>query len=47
MHSITADGGGSNGYRVKLWKTSIQKFANKENIEITVCHFPSGTSIMK
>ncbi|MGH2612745.1 MAG: ISAzo13 family transposase, partial [Rhabdochlamydiaceae bacterium] len=41
---ITADGGGSNGYRVKLWKTSLQKFANKSGLEITVCHFPPGTS---
>ena len=41
---ITADGGGSNGSRVKLWKTSLQKFANESNMEITVCHFPPGTS---
>lgn len=41
---ITADGGGSNGSRVKLWKTSLQKFANETNLEITVCHFPPGTS---
>lgn len=41
---VTADGGGSNGYRVKLWKTSLQKFANETGIEITVCHFPPGTS---
>ena len=41
---ITADGGGSNGYRVRLWKTSLQKFANKTSLEITVCHYPPGTS---
>lgn len=41
---ITADGGGSNGYRTRLWKTSLQKFANESNLEITVCHFPPGTS---
>lgn len=41
---ITADGGGSNGSRVKLWKTSLQKFANESGLEITVCHFPPGTS---
>ena len=41
---ITADGGGSNGSRVKLWKTSLQKFANESKLEITVCHFPPGTS---
>jgi len=41
---ITADGGGSNGSRVKLWKTSLQKFTNESKLEITVCHFPPGTS---
>lgn len=41
---ITADGGGSNGSRVKLWKTCLQKFANESKLEITVCHFPPGTS---
>jgi len=41
---ITADGGGSNGSRVRLWKTSLQRFANELNMEITVCHFPPGTS---
>lgn len=41
---ITADGGGSNGYRIKLWKTELQKLANELNMEITVCHFPPGTS---
>ena len=37
---ITADGGGSNGSRVKLWKIELQKLANEFNLIITVCHFP-------
>ena len=41
---ITADGGGSNGYRRKLWKIEIQKFCTEFNLEITVCHLPPGTS---
>jgi transposase len=41
---ITADGGGSNGSRVRLWKKEIQKFANEINMEISICHFPPGTS---
>jgi hypothetical protein len=41
---ITADCGGSNGYRVKLWKYELQKLANELGISITVCHFPPGTS---
>ena len=41
---ITADAGGSNGYRIHLWKIAVQKLADEENIEITVCHFPPGTS---
>lgn len=41
---ITADGGGSNGCRRKLWKTELQKFANEVGLSITVCHFPPGTS---
>jgi hypothetical protein len=41
---ITADGGGSNGYRRKLWKTELQKLSNEFGIEISVCHFPPGTS---
>ena len=41
---ITADGGGSNGYRIKLWKAELQKLANETKMEITVCHFPPGTS---
>ena len=41
---ITADGGGSNGSRTKLWKTELQQLAIELNLEITVCHFPPGTS---
>lgn len=41
---ITADGGGSNGRRNKLWKTCLQEFANETGIEIHVSHFPPGTS---
>jgi transposase len=41
---ITADGGGSNGTRVRLWKTELQKFANETDLVISVCHLPPGTS---
>lgn len=41
---ITADCGGSNGYRVKLWKIELQKFANESGMIINVCHFLPGTS---
>lgn len=41
---INADGGGSNGYRLRLWKIELQKFANEFKLEISVCHFPPGTS---
>jgi hypothetical protein len=41
---ITADCGGSNGYRVRLWKLKLQELADKKNITITVRHFPPGTS---
>jgi transposase len=41
---ITADGGGSNGSRVRLWKTKLQKLANELNMTILVRHFPPGTS---
>lgn len=41
---ITADAGGSNGYRVKLWKKTLQEFADESELEITVCHFPRGAS---
>ncbi len=41
---ITADGGGSNGARVRLWKIELQKFAEETGMEIGVSHFPPGTS---
>ncbi len=41
---ITADCGGSNGYRVRLWKRELQKLADEIGIDIQVCHFPPGTS---
>ena len=40
---ICADGGGSNGSRNRLWKLSLQKFARKTGLTITVCHYPPGT----
>ena len=42
--TISADGGGSNGYRVRLWKVELQKLANELKLPITVCHLPPGTS---
>ena len=41
---ICADGGGSNGYRRRLWKVELQRFADEAGLEVTVCHFPPGTS---
>ena len=41
---ITADAGGSNGPRLRLWKWELQRFANRTGLAITVCHFPPGTS---
>jgi hypothetical protein len=41
---ITADAGGSNGYRVRLWKLALQELANDLGLRISVCHFPPGTS---
>lgn len=41
---ITADGGGSNSSRSRLWKKEIQNFATETGLEIKVCHFPPGTS---
>jgi len=41
---ITADGGGSNGSRLRLWKLELQKFATETGLSISVCHFPPGTS---
>ena len=41
---ITADCGGSNGYRVRLWRVQLQKLADELDLTIQVCHFPPGTS---
>lgn len=41
---ITADGGGSNGHRCRLWKVALQRLANRSGLRLSVCHFPPGTS---
>lgn len=41
---ITADCGGSNGYRIRAWKAELQAFASESGLTIQVCHFPPGTS---
>jgi hypothetical protein len=41
---ITCDSGGSNGYRVRMWKYQLQQFANRTGLEVEVSHFPRGTS---
>jgi transposase len=41
---ITADSGGSNGARVRLWKMELQKLADETGLEISICHLPPGTS---
>jgi hypothetical protein len=41
---VCADCGGSNGYRVRLWKHELGRFANETGLSITVCHLPPGTS---
>jgi hypothetical protein len=41
---VTADAGGSNGYRVRLWKVALQDLADAIGLRISVCHFPPGTS---
>ena len=41
---VSADSGGSNGYRPRLWKLELQQLADETGLKITVCHFPSGTS---
>ena len=41
---ITADGGGSNGYRLRLWKVELQQLVDELGFPITVCHLPPGTS---
>ena len=42
--TITADGGGSNGYRLRLWKVELQRLVDDLQFPITVCHLPPGTS---
>jgi hypothetical protein len=41
---ITADAGGSNGWRLRLWKLELQKFADESGLALSVCHFPPATS---
>jgi hypothetical protein len=41
---ICADAGGSNGYRLHLWKYELQRWADEVGLDVTVCHFPPGTS---
>ena len=41
---ISADGGGSNGYRPRLWKRELQRWADDDGLAITVCHYPRGAS---
>jgi hypothetical protein len=41
---LLADGGGSNGYRVRLWKCSLQRWADRTGLAVTVCHYPRGAS---
>jgi hypothetical protein len=44
MILITADGGGSNGSRLRLWKLELQRFADEIGLALSICHFPPGTS---
>ena len=41
---ITADCGGGNGNRIRLWKTELQRLADETGLQVRVCHFPPGTS---
>jgi hypothetical protein len=41
---ITADGGGSNGSRLRLWKLELQRLADETGLSLSICHFPPGTS---
>ena len=41
---ITADAGGSNGWRLRVWKVELQKFADQSGLAVSVCHFPPATS---
>ena len=40
---VTADAGGSNGYRLRAWKTELARFAADTGLTVTVCHLPPGT----
>ena len=42
--AITADAGGSNGWRLRLWKLELQRFADETGLILSVCHFPPGAS---
>ena len=44
MLTITADCGGSNGNRTRLWKTELQRLCDETGLQVAVCHFPPGTS---
>jgi hypothetical protein len=41
---VTADAGGSNGYRIRAWKAELARLAADTGLAVTVCHFPPGTS---
>jgi hypothetical protein len=41
---ICADSGGSSGYRIRLWKVELQRWANETGLDVTACHYPPGTS---
>ena len=41
---VTADGGGSNGYRTRLWKRELQRFVDESGLTVTIAHYPPGTS---
>src|SRR5207249_1783425 len=41
---VTGEGGGRTGARLRLWKSEVQRLANRTGLAITVCHFPPGTS---
>jgi hypothetical protein len=41
---VCADSGGSNGYRLRLWKVELQRWASETGLDVTVCHYPPGTS---
>ncbi|MHB0911643.1 ISAzo13-like element transposase-related protein [Streptomyces argenteolus] len=43
---ITADTGGSNGYRTRAWKTELAALAAETGLEITVCHMPPGVGVL-